>query len=370
MGNLQNKLISQTYDALIQTGTDEPVDGTLRPLQDGSGQTLPVEISTSAVNFTGTVTGTPDTTYTLDKSYVGSALSFNLNGSDTSLTSIAISPGTGIDLVATSAGARIDSTVTDTTYDYGAVGAAGNINIALTGSDTTNDVVTMQAGTNITLTDNGSNTFTIDAAGGGGGGMEATLLTTGRGVNMNGGVNTSHDLFKTTYVPDTYGTASTTINNNQMKVVAMPLITGQDVSAFGVYITSATAGGTIKAVLYKAATGASGNLVGGDIEYEFGDIDATTTGLKVISGAAHTLGATVDNTYFLAIWNNSGSNVGVQACGSTNMSGLVSHMSMYASTAYRGTTFARTYTTLPTNIGESSLWQKATDFPIYGLKFA
>jgi hypothetical protein len=57
MGNLQNKLISQTYDALIQTGTDEPVDGTLRPLQDGSGQTLPVEISTTAVNFTGTVTG-------------------------------------------------------------------------------------------------------------------------------------------------------------------------------------------------------------------------------------------------------------------------------------------------------------------------
>ena len=170
MGNLQNKLISQTYDALIQTGTDEPVDGTLRPLQDGSGQTLPVEISTTAVNFTGTVTGTPDTTYTLDKSYVGSALSFDLNGSDTSLTSIAISPGTGIDLVATAAGARIDSTVTDTTYDFGAAGAAGNINIALTGSDTTNDVVTMQAGTNITLTDNGSNTFTIDAAGGGGGG--------------------------------------------------------------------------------------------------------------------------------------------------------------------------------------------------------
>ena len=116
MGNLQNKLISQTYDALIQTGTDEPVDGTLRPLQDGSGQTLPVEISTGAVNFTGTVTGTPNTT-----------------------------------------------------YDYGAVGAAGNINFALSGSDTTNDVVTMQAGTNITLTDNGSNTFTIDAAGGGGG---------------------------------------------------------------------------------------------------------------------------------------------------------------------------------------------------------
>ena len=58
---------------------------------------------------------------------------------------------------------------TNTTYDYGAVGAAGNISMAMTGSDATNDVVVMQAGTNITLTDNGSNIFTIDAAGGSGG---------------------------------------------------------------------------------------------------------------------------------------------------------------------------------------------------------
>ena len=58
---------------------------------------------------------------------------------------------------------------TNTTYDYGAVGAAGNISMKMTGSDATNDVVVMQAGTNITLTDNGSNVFTIDAAGGSGG---------------------------------------------------------------------------------------------------------------------------------------------------------------------------------------------------------
>ena len=58
---------------------------------------------------------------------------------------------------------------TNTTYDYSAVGAAGNISMAMTGSDATNDVVVMQAGTNITLTDNGSNIFTIDAAGSSGG---------------------------------------------------------------------------------------------------------------------------------------------------------------------------------------------------------
>ena len=126
MGDLTNKQISQTYDALIQTGTDNPIDGTLRPLQDGLGNELPIEVSTTGVNFTGTVTGIPAST--------------------------------------------------DTTYDFGAAGAAGNINFALSGSDASNDVVTMQAGTNITLTDNGSNNFTIDAAGGGGGGATTAYV--------------------------------------------------------------------------------------------------------------------------------------------------------------------------------------------------
>ena len=129
MGDLTNKQISQTYDALIQTGTDNPIDGTLRPLQDGLGNELPIEVSTTGVNFTGTVTGIPAST--------------------------------------------------DTTYDLGAAGAAGNINIALSGSDASNDVVTMQAGTNITLTDNGSNTFTIDAAGGGGGATTTYVFSPG-----------------------------------------------------------------------------------------------------------------------------------------------------------------------------------------------
>ena len=57
----------------------------------------------------------------------------------------------------------------NTRYDYSAVGAAGNISMALRDSDATSDVVVMQAGSNITLTDNGSNTFTIDAAIPGGG---------------------------------------------------------------------------------------------------------------------------------------------------------------------------------------------------------
>jgi hypothetical protein len=105
----------------------------LRPLQDGSGNNLPVEVSTTGVNFTGTVTGD-----------------------------------------------------NNTTYDFGAAGAAGNINLALTGSDATNDVVTIQAGTNITLTDNGSNNFTIDAAGGGGGGTTGVSIVPSSPISFTG----------------------------------------------------------------------------------------------------------------------------------------------------------------------------------------
>lgn len=108
-----------------------------------------------------------------------------LSGGGTTYTA-----GTGIQI----AGSVISSTVTDTntTYDYGAVGAGANINITLSGSDNSNDVVTVQAGLNIILTDNGSNTFTIEAAGGGSStlaGLTDTTITTpstGQYLTYNG----------------------------------------------------------------------------------------------------------------------------------------------------------------------------------------
>ena len=312
MGNLQNKLISQTYDALIQTGTDEPVDGTLRPLQDGSGQTLPVEISTGAVNFTGTVTGTPNTT-----------------------------------------------------YDYGAVGAAGNINFALSGSDASNDVVTMQAGTNITLTDNGSNTFTIDAAGGGGGGAEPGLASTTRGIDM--GIGTVNEMWRLTYVPITYGTTTTSITNNTLKIVALQITEGQTIRDFSIYVTAAGGEGPVKALIYKSALNGNGQLTGGALEADFGDIIANTTGQKIITGINHTLGATTEDVYFLAIHNQSGASISVQASNSTQTSGPIYHGSLYASTMYRGNTYQLVTATTPATINGINL-TKSTDFPIYGIR--
>ena len=57
MSSLVNKKIKNTYDGLIKTADELPIDGTLKNLEDGNGGVLPIQVSTSTVNFTGTVTG-------------------------------------------------------------------------------------------------------------------------------------------------------------------------------------------------------------------------------------------------------------------------------------------------------------------------
>ena len=57
MSSLINQKIKDTYEGLIKTSDEQPIDGTLKNLQDGNGGVLPIQVSTGGVNFTGTVTG-------------------------------------------------------------------------------------------------------------------------------------------------------------------------------------------------------------------------------------------------------------------------------------------------------------------------
>ena len=403
MASLTGLQINNTYPGLIKTTDNAAIDGAPRILTDGEGNALPIQVSTAGTDFNGnvdfaaaTVTGLPaagvtsiiagtgisidqatgavtvtnnivdyNTTYDLAAAANGANIDLNLTGSDATVDTVSIVAGTNITLAEAAGVVTIDAG----TYDLASAQDGANVDITLTGSDATVDTVQLTAGTNITLTE-AAGSITIDAAGGGGGGgMEATLWTTARGVNMTNGSNTtSADLFKVTYMSDTYGMGSTTISNNKIKVVAMSLLEGQDVNSFAINVTTATSAGTVTAALYKAELGTVGNIQGGALEYNFGTIDATTIGLKVVGGVDHTLGSTVDNTYFLAVWNGSGSTLGIQAVNSTNVAATAPYSSMYASTAYRGTTFERTASTFPTTLGTAS-WTKATDFPVYGLKF-
>ena len=62
MGSLQNSRIDQSYPGLIKTNDEAAVGATLKALQDGAGNNLPVEVSSTTINFTGTVTGLPSST--------------------------------------------------------------------------------------------------------------------------------------------------------------------------------------------------------------------------------------------------------------------------------------------------------------------
>jgi hypothetical protein len=60
MGNtLFNTTPANTYPALIKVGDNTAIDATLKALSDGEGNDLPMEVSSSTVNFTGDVTGIP-----------------------------------------------------------------------------------------------------------------------------------------------------------------------------------------------------------------------------------------------------------------------------------------------------------------------
>ena len=56
---LTNEQIDLTYPGLIKTTNNTGIDGTLKALTDGIGTDLPIEVSTTGINFTGTVTGLP-----------------------------------------------------------------------------------------------------------------------------------------------------------------------------------------------------------------------------------------------------------------------------------------------------------------------
>ena len=156
-------------DLILGSNADNSLDTVNFKLSDVKTYVLGTGVVTS-VSGTGTVSG-----LTLTGTVTSSG---NLTlGGTLALTSSDITSGLGF----TPYNATNPSGFTSNpSYDYGAVGAAGNINMALTGSDGSNDVVTMQAGSNITLTDNGSNTFTIASTGGGGSGGVTSF------TNVNG----------------------------------------------------------------------------------------------------------------------------------------------------------------------------------------
>jgi len=228
----------------------------------------------------------------------------------------------------------------------------------------------------IIMTDAGSTErrLNIDASGnlqidstpvGGGGGGAPGLLNTTRGLRLN--TSTGDDeQWRLTYVPDTYATSALNIPDNQLKIVAMQMQEGMTIGDVAIYVTTAGSG-TVDLVLYKSTVDADGNLTGGALEVNFGTVDVSTAGQKVITSVNHTLGSTQDDVYFIGVYNSSGAAFSMQAVNSTNLAGPVTHGSLFGATMYRGYTFSVGQTSLPSTINGIN-FSKSTDFPIFGVR--
>ncbi|NBX51211.1 hypothetical protein EBT25_15105, partial [bacterium] len=58
MGTSLSGLLPQdTYQGLLKFGDNSAISGTLKTLSDGAGNNLPMQASTTGINFTGTTTG-------------------------------------------------------------------------------------------------------------------------------------------------------------------------------------------------------------------------------------------------------------------------------------------------------------------------
>ena len=151
MGDLTNKQISASYDGLIKTSDEQPIDGNLKTLQDGVGNNLPIEVSTTGVNFTGTVSGIPggtDTTYDLgvitsQGPAAQPAATIQLIGSDATTDSVQLISGENVLIQ------RIG-----TSLYISAADAVNNLN-NLTGG------LTLIGGTGINVTTDGAQNITI-----------------------------------------------------------------------------------------------------------------------------------------------------------------------------------------------------------------
>jgi hypothetical protein len=427
MSTLQGTKIKDTYPGLIKTSDNAVIGATEKTIQDGLGNESTLSLGTTSASFNGTldltnatVTGLAGGAGLVAGTGSGSAES-DITGAESTASgtnSIAIgnnstASGTGAMAYGNEAQAtqthsaafgqyaeatnsyaiafgRTSAASGDGSVAFGQQTSAAQAGAVAMGRQVTSDtadtthvralkIVAPDGGTGgngitmlspdgtagvITLTN--SSELAVDGTpiGGGGGGSSFTgLVGTSKGLFLQTPA-TNQDQMRTTYVPDTYGTSTYSMPANKLAATAMSIKAGQTVDNFAIYITTAITGGTISCALYKAQAG-NGGIDIGALEYNFGTIDASTTGYKKITGANHTLGSTLDDVYFLVVKNNGTSTGAITAVGSTNLSGTLTHSSLYATTSYRGNTWEVTYSTagIPAN-GSGLNWTKSTGFPL------
>ena len=206
---------------------------------------------------------------------------------------------------------------------------------------------------------------------GGGGGSSIDSYTTIRGIQQNNASGVTNIFYKMNTVSTTFGTGSQAIANNVIGIFPVTLAPGQIIDEIAVEVTAATTPtGTVTLALYKSTTDANGNIIAGELEKDFGTIDPTTAAVKAITGIAHTLGSTVDSTYWCAILNTSGVSVTFRAASNSTTVANGTWMS-FGSTFYRvGLMLDAGTTSLPADLTgtEGPNWTNEARWPLMGFR--
>ena len=331
MSTLTGQQIKDTFGALIKTADNLPIDATLKSLEDGLGNPLPMQVSQDTINFTGNVTGLPikidEATDQITTKYIvpnaSNIINFSTftNGIYSEITD-AISMGfdsanygNGI-FIGKYGASTPGSTVVglysfsngfaDTIIGSGNGAGNGGNNIIIgknifTGNGlpeaigigngiTVDEPYTLHTksikGTDYKVAGYGP---VIDAGGNwvgqpiGGGGTSATpAMTLQELPPLN--INTFADT--TSWVSwvqaATYTTTPVSNTNTQGRIAIFPLAEGQTITKVLYGIQTAATTGTAKAALYYLQIAPNGQLEIGNKALDLGSVDATTATSKEI----------------------------------------------------------------------------------------
>ena len=303
MATLNGQPIKDTYQGLIKTADNAAIDGTLKALEDGGGNTLPIEISTTGVNFTGTVTGVPagpqgPTGPEGPQGIAGPQGDIGAQGPTGPIGpqgDIGAQGPTGPIGPQGDIGAQGPTGPIGPQGDIGAQGPTGPQGDAGTGQ-----VVSIVAGTNVTVDATDPANPIVSAAGGGGSILPAedtvTLWDFGYnnvdyGSNWNFPFNTVGDNFNTRQLVE-----------NQIWFVPITVPDGTVINDIMLEVTGAKSvnQGTIVAIYDSIIV--NNKLRVNEAQFN-GSFDASTTGVKIITGINTTLSGSPESIYWLAICN-------------------------------------------------------------------
>lgn len=122
MAGLNGQTVQSTYESLLKTLDNTPVDGTSKAISDGEGNAIPMEVSTSGVAFTGDADFTNATVIGLASGTSGTSGSSGVNGAaGTSGTD----GSSGVNGVAGTSGTDGSSGTNGTSGVNGAAGTSG-----------------------------------------------------------------------------------------------------------------------------------------------------------------------------------------------------------------------------------------------------